>query len=157
MKTTTKAIFTTLAVAVPAFLSEPHGPFGAFWAPSPMMAAPTGVQVPLFMLLGIAEALAFGVGVAFLIFGWGLVRAAPVSTGLARAAFLSISWFLVNWWPHDSLHLHNGPNLSGILRIEYAFHFTLILAAAIAAWFFVKVARAQVATAAFPVGRARAA
>ena len=48
---------------------------------------------------------------------------------------------LVNWWAHDSLHLHNGMDLSGLLRIEYAFHMTLIAAGLTLAWFFLSVAR----------------
>ena len=39
--------------------------------------------------------------------------------------YLSIGWFLVSWWPHDNLHIHNGD--------EYGFHVTLIIAAGVLA------------------------
>jgi hypothetical protein len=143
MKTQTRVVLVTLSLTVLAFLTESNGPLGAFWAPDPSMPQATGAQVPLFMLLGIFEALGFGLGVSFLLFGFSPLKATfPVSAGLARAAHLSIAWLLMNWWAHDSLHLHNGMNLNGLLGIEYAFHVTLILSGAILAWFFVALVRA---------------
>ncbi|MBI1878427.1 MAG: hypothetical protein HYR94_09405 [Chloroflexi bacterium] len=35
------------------------------------------------------------------------------SLTLTRLAHLSISWLLLNWWPHDSLHVYNGHNMGG--------------------------------------------
>ncbi len=143
MKIQTKAAFVTLVLGLCAFLTEPHGPLGAFWAPDPSVPQAVGVQVPLFMLLGVFEALAFGLGVAFLLFGYSPLKATfPVSAPLARAAHLSIAWLLLNWWAHDSLHLHNGMNLNGLLGIEYVFHVTLIVAGAVLARFFVTLVRA---------------
>lgn len=113
MKSWIKVLVVTLVVGVPAFLLEPSGPFGAFWAPTPQLPPPTGAQLPLFMLLGLLEALSFGLGVAFLLFGYPLVRAAAGSRRLSWAAYLAVGWFLVNWWPHDSLHQHVGLELSG--------------------------------------------
>jgi hypothetical protein len=143
MKTQTKMAIVTVALGIAAFLTEPNGPLGAFWAPSPSVPQASGVQVPLFMLLGVFEALSFGLGVAFLLYGYSPLKATfPVSTPLARGAHLSISWLLMNWWAHDSLHLHNGMNLNGLLGIEYTFHVTLIIAGAILARFFVALVRA---------------
>lgn len=143
MKTRTKVVIVTLVVGILGFLTEPHGPLGTFWAPSPTIPQATGVQVPLFMVLGAAEALAFGLGVSFLLFGYSTLKGNfPVSARMARAAHVSVAWLLINWWAHDSLHLHNGMDLSGLLRIEYAFHITLIIAGAILARFFVAVVRA---------------
>ena len=56
-------------------------------------------------------------------------------------AFLSIAWLLFSWWPHDSLHVANGINLSGLLVIEYVFHVTLMVAGAILAYFFFALLR----------------
>ncbi len=114
-----KVLAVTIIVGMAAFLTEPHGPLGAFWAPAPDVPAAVGVQIPLFMVLGVVEALVCGAGVAFLLFGFSTVRHNNVSPGLARAAHLSITWIMVNWWAHDSLHLHNGMDLSGLLKIEY--------------------------------------
>jgi hypothetical protein len=151
MKPPTKAVIITLVFAMVGFLTEPHGPLGGFWAPSPDMPPATGIQTPLFMVLGIAEALAFGLGISFLLFGYSTMRdTAPVSASMARAAHLSIFWLLANWWAHDSLHVHNGMNLNGLLAIEYGFHVTLILAGVTLARFFVAVVRGMAPPSARP-------
>jgi len=131
-----KVVIVTLVVATIGFLTESHGPLGGFWAPGPDMPQAVGVQVPLFMLLGVIEALALGLGVAFLIFRYPTMARPGVSEPLTRAAHLSIAWILMNWWAHDSLHVHNGMYLTGLLRIEYAFHVTLIVAGVVLARFF---------------------
>ena len=137
MKPWAKVLITTFVLGLTAFLAEPNGPLGAFWAPHPDVAEATGAQVPLFVILGLVDALAFGLGVSFLIFGYPLVKAiGPASEAMARAAHLSIAWLLINWWPHDSLHIHNGLELNGLLAIEYGFHITLIIAGLILAYFF---------------------
>jgi len=136
------ALAVTLVFAVVALIAGPNGPLGGFWRPTTTVAPPTGALLPLFMLLSLAEALAFGLGIAFLLFGYPLVRDfAPVSAGLARAAHLSIAWLLINWWPHDSLHLHVGLNLGRLIVIEYVFHITLILAGIVLAYFFLTLFR----------------
>ena len=140
----TKIIVTTFVVGILAFLAEPNGPAGVFWRPSPMVPEALGIQLPLFMLLGMIEALVFGLGVAFLVFGASMVKQFKVSPGLARAAHLSISWVMINWWAHDSLHLHYGMELSGLLKIEYAFHITLMLGGIILARFFIAMAQGSI-------------
>jgi hypothetical protein len=132
----------TIVLAVLAVLANPSGPLGGFWRPAANMPAPAGLELPFGLLLKIAEGLAFGLGISFLVFGYPLVRAyTPASPGLTRAAHLSIAWLLINWWPHDSLHIHNGLNLGGLLAIEYAFHITLMLAGVVLAGFFLAVLR----------------
>lgn len=132
-----KWVAVTLVLGVVAFMASPNGPLGGFWRPSPDFPQPTSAQLPLFIVLNVAEVLAFGLGIAFLIFGYPLLRAiAPASKRLTLGAFLSITWLLVNWWPHDSLHVANGMNMGGLLVIEYVFHITLIVAGAILAYFF---------------------
>ncbi len=145
MKVPAKVVIVTLVVGVLGFLTEANGPLGSFWAPSPTIPQAAGVQVPLFMLLGVAEALALGLGVSFLLFGYSTLRASvPASASLTRAAHLSIAWLLINWWAHDSLHQHNGMNLNGLLGIEYAFHVTLIVAGIVLTRFFAAVVRGAV-------------
>ena len=143
MKAPAKVVIITLLLGILGFLTEPNGPLGSFWAPAPTVPQAMGAQVPLFMILGAAEALAFGLGISFLLFGYSTLKAnVPVSVPMARAAHLSIAWFLINWWAHDSLHLHNGMNLNGLLGIEYGFHFTLIIAGVILARFFMALVQA---------------
>jgi hypothetical protein len=43
----------------------------------------------------------------------------------------AVAWLLVNWWAHDSLHLHVGASahaLNALLGIEFGFHVTIIVA-----------------------------
>jgi len=95
-------------------------------------------------LLNVAESLAFGLGVAFLIFGYPLVRAiSPASELLTRLAHVSIAWLLLNWWPHDSLHIANGHNIPGLIAIEYGFHITLMLAGVFLMLFFASLLQGQ--------------
>jgi hypothetical protein len=142
VKASTKVVIVTLLVAIAAFLTEAGGPFGTFWAPASDMPTPVGAQIPLFMLLGAAEALALGLAVSFLLFGYpSLNMNAVVSPSLTRGAHLSIVWLLGNWWAHDSLHQHIGMHLDGLLRIEYGFHITLIIAGLTLVRFFLAVTR----------------
>ena len=141
-----KWLVVTLVLAVIAFLASPNGPLGGFWRPSADFPAPTDAQVPLFVLLNVAESLAFGLGISFLIFGYSLLqKVLPASKGLTIAAYLSIGWLLFSWWPHDSLHVANGMNLNGLLGIEYGFHVTLMIAGVILAFFFLALLRQRAA------------
>lgn len=141
-----KWLIPTLLLAAIAFVLSPNGPLGTFWRPTPEAAMPTGFLLLLFILLNVAEVLAFGTGISFLIFGYPLVKnVLPRSKGLAFAAYLSIGWLLANWWPHDSLHIHNGLDTHGLIGIEYGFHVTLMIAGVILASFFFALARQQMA------------
>ena len=140
----TKWIVVTVVFAAFAFMFSVNGPFGFLlgWHPAAGTPPPTGIQLPLFILLGLLEALAFGFGVAFLLFGYPWMRAAgPAPVGLTRAAHLSIAWVMLNWWSHDSFHTANGLDLGGLLAIEYAYHVSLMLAGVIAAAWFITVVR----------------
>ena len=140
MQVTAKVLIVTLVVGIAGFLTESNGPLGAFWSPDPGMPQPMGAQLPLFMLLGAVEALALGLGASFLLFGYARMKAnTGVTEPMARAAHLSIVWLLMNWWAHDSLHIHNGMYLNGLLKIEYAFHVTLIISGLILVRFFLAV------------------
>ena len=139
-------LVVTLVLAVVAFLASPNGPLGGFWRPSADFPVPTNTQVPFFVLLNVAESLAFGLGISFLIFGYSLMqKTLPASKGLTFAAYLCIGWLLSSWWPHDSLHVANGMNLSGLLEIEYGFHVTLMIAGGILAFFFLALLQQRAA------------
>jgi hypothetical protein len=141
MRTTVKVLLVTLLIGIPAFLLAPMAPFGpAIWpAPAPLMPAPTPGQVTLLMVFGALEAAALGLGVAFVILGWPLVRrAAAPDRGRAMAMYLSTAWLLVNWWLHDGLHMVSGMNPRGLVWIEWGFHGTLIVAGAALAYCFAR-------------------
>lgn len=138
----TKWVVVTIVLAVVAFIASPNGPLGGFWRPSSDMPAPAGIQLLLFILLNVAEVVTFGLGVSFFLFGHRLVDSAKVAShGLRFAAYLSIGWLLVSWWPHDSLHETNGMSLGGLLGIEYGFHITLMVAGLVLARFFYTLLR----------------
>jgi hypothetical protein len=132
-----KVFLVTITLAVPAMM------FGrVIWPPAEGGPAPTAGQIPFFIFLAAAEAVAFGLGVSFLAFGFGPIRrAAGGSTLWAWLMYVSIGWLLVSWWPHDNLHIHNGENLQGLLYIEFGFHLTLMAAGVVLAYAFLAMLR----------------
>jgi len=137
-----KIVAVTLGVGALAFLASPNAPLGGFWgAPPEIGPEPTGMQVLLFIIIGIIQALVFGLGIAFLIFGFPLVSAAPVSQGLAFVTYLAIAWSLINWWPHSNFHQTASENINTLLAIEYGFHITSIAAGLVVAYFFIEILR----------------
>ena len=139
MDTKWKILAVTLAFGLLGFAIEANGPLGpAIWGAAPESGAePTGAQLPLLIVVGVTEALAFGLGFAFLLFGWTRVANAPgVSKALGTAAAAAIAWGLLSWVPHSAMHITNAPDDFGrLIFIEYAFHVTLIVAAAVLALF----------------------
>ena len=144
MKTSMKIVLITVPLAILAFLASPVGPLGSFWRPAAELPMPSGAKLALFLIPLIAEAVAFGLGISFLFFGYPQVKAfAPVSKGASRAAHLALSWLLLNWWPHDSLHLFIGESMNGLLALEYGFHFTIIVSGLILIAYFLAALRTQ--------------
>ena len=130
-----KVVIVTLLVTIPAMLLG-H----VIWHPVGMQPSPG--QLPFFMVVSFFEALALGLGVSFLIFGLPLVRAASADRKLRSwLMYLGIGWALVSWWPHGNLHMSNGDNMQRLLYIEYGFHVTLIISAAIVAFCFLSLLR----------------
>ncbi len=129
MNTKTKALLTTVGVAVPAFLLGP-----IIWPVADMGVQPTSAQLPAFLLLAVGDALLFGAGIAFVAFGLPVVRrVAPGSRPRAWAMYVSVSYLMVSWWPHLNMHNANGLDLGGLLLIDYLFHLPLEIAAVVLA------------------------
>ncbi len=147
MKTWLKVLLVTLLFGLPTI------PLGRVLWPDPMattsgMAANGPTTPQLAMLIGVAlfEAAAFGLGVAFLVFGLPLVRRATGGNApLTWATFAAIAWSLLSWWPHDNLHRVTN-DLGSLIGIEYTFHTTLIIGAAVIAVTFLRLV-ARVGTA----------
>jgi hypothetical protein len=138
MNTWQKYVLVTLAVGLPAtVLSLP------LWPPQPG-PDPSPLQIALFFGIFAAEGLLFGFGVAFVLFGGPLLRAATRAAGVrAWPVFVSLAWTLLSWWPHDGFHRASPlGDLNATLRIDYAFHLTLIVAAVVMARFFLATIRA---------------
>lgn len=130
-----KVLVVTLLVTVPAFLLG-H----VIW--HPLGVAPSPGQMPFFMGVSFFEALALGLGVSFLVFGLPLVRSVSADSRLrVWLMYLGIGWALVSWWPHGNLHMSNGDNMQRLLYIEYVFHVTLVISAAIVAYCFLSLLR----------------
>ena len=130
MKTWIKVALVTALFAVPAMALGQ-----VIWPLHPGNPEPSAGQLPYFIFLAVFEAVTFGLGISFLLFGFpALLRLARGSRLRAWAMYLSVGWFLVSWWPHDNLHLHNGLDLQGLSYIEYGFHASLIIAAVVLAY-----------------------
>ena len=130
LKPWVKVALVTALFAVPAMALGQ-----VIWPPAPGGPEPTAGQFPFFLFLAVFEALTFGLGISFLLFGFvPLKRALGGSSWRTWAAYLAIGWFLVSWWPHDNMHIHNGSDLQGLLYIEYGFHVTLMAAGLVLAY-----------------------
>jgi hypothetical protein len=91
-----------------------------------------------------AEAFSFGLGVAWLVFGFPLARRLVANRLAAWGGYLGIAWFFLNWWPHESFHRTTLPTqFVRMIWIQFSFHLTLIIAAALVAYFFSEVARGR--------------
>ncbi len=136
MSRKTGAVIVALVAAAASFFLT-----RVLWPDPPGMPGPPPDLLPVFIGVSIVESLAFGAGVAFLIFAYPLIRAGTTSAGLALATYLAIGWTLVNWWPHDNLHRVVGMDFPRLAGIEIGFHVTLIAAALVIAFYFVDVMR----------------
>ena len=126
-----KVLLVTLLFGIPAFILGP-----LIWPPA---VALESNLLPFFLFLSGAESLTFGLGAAFLTFGWPqLQQRVGGSRPLRWAMFISIAWLLISWWPHDKLHAFNKTQ-EGLLFIEYGFHLTLFIGAAILAYGFIRL------------------
>jgi hypothetical protein len=142
MKTWHKVLLLTLIAAVPAFAIAP-----VIWPPDAHVGAPSGLQLLLFILLAALDALAFGLGIAFICYGLPLVRRI-VDGSRARTwiTFIATAWLLISWWPHDNMHKHNGMDLGGLLVIDYLFHVPLMLTGVALAYTLVRALQSAPAT-----------
>jgi hypothetical protein len=139
-KTWVKVLPVTVLCAVVALVLDP-----ILWHRAEGMPLPSAGLLPFFIVLSVIEALTFGLGVSFLIFGLPLVRKfAGGSRLLAWATYLGVGWLSVSWWPHDNFHQSVAMgDMQGLLYIEYGFHVTLIAAGLIVTYFFLTSLRRQ--------------
>jgi hypothetical protein len=142
MKTWIKALITTFFFGVPAFVLGP-----VIWPPAAHAPELSSAQLPFAIAVFAIEALAFGLGISFLTLGLPVVRrVSEGSRARAWAAYLSIGWLLVSWWPHDNLHMHVGEDPQSLLYLTYGFHLTLLLAGLVLALSFLSTIRQQSAS-----------
>lgn len=118
-------VFLTLV----AFLANPQGPFGEFWAPAPGRPVPTGGLLSLYILLNVFEAASVAMAVVLLFTAWPKKAIKPLTLLETRNGFVCLLWILGNWWVHDGLHVHIGDDLQRLIYVEYGFHVTIMTAA----------------------------
>jgi hypothetical protein len=130
MSTKAKAAALALVIAVPAFLLAP------ILFPPPPGPGPSSAQMPFFLLLTVFDSLLLGIGVAFVVFGWPLVRrVAPGSRAIAMAMFIGVAWLTISWYPHIGLHTSAfGSTFGGLLFIDYLFHVPLYVVGLLLIW-----------------------
>lgn len=141
MKTWLKFLIVTVLVAIPAV------PLGQMLWPAATEAGDpnaamqmAGYQLALLIVFSIIEALALGLGVAFLVFGLPYARRLAGNSGrLSWAVYLSIAWSLISWWSHDGFH-RSGVSMDGLIMLEYGYHATLIVGGAVLVYAFIQLA-----------------
>jgi len=112
----------TVVVGLAAFVTGPK-----IWPLGPDVPMPPANLLPGYIALSAIEALAFGFAVAFAIFGWPSIRGLNLGAPwLNKLMFVTLIWFIGNWWAHDNLHMHNGLNMHGMIFIEVGFHMTML-------------------------------
>ena len=112
----------TVVVGLAAFVTGPK-----IWPLGPDVPMPPANLLPGYIALSAIEALAFGFAVAFAAFGWPAIRGLSLGAPwLNKLMFVTLCWFMGNWWAHDNLHMHNGLNMHGMIFIEVGFHMTML-------------------------------
>lgn len=136
MNRTWRISLLTLVVAAAAFLAGPK-----LWPMAPSVPEPPSNLLPFYIALAAIEALAFGFAVAFLAFGWPAIRRLPLGAPwLNKLLFVTLCWFMGNWWMHDNLHMHVALDMNRLLYIEYGFHVTMLSCVVILAAGFLRIA-----------------
>jgi hypothetical protein len=127
-KNSTFLMGLTVVAAVGSFLLS-----RVIWPDAAGMPMPDSAQLPFLIGISVIESIAFGIGIAFLVSMWPYMRGRETWDWLT---YISAAWLLVSWWPHDNMHRVNMMgDYWGLIRIEWLFHFTLIIAGIIVASF----------------------
>jgi hypothetical protein len=85
-----------------------------------------------FLGLYVAECLAFGLGIGFLLFGRPLLADQGRAPALSGLAHLALAWLLIAWWPQDNLYrLTARTDWQAQAALAYGFNVTMMIAAAI--------------------------
>jgi hypothetical protein len=130
-------LLLTVVIGTAAFLTGQR-----IWPPGPDVPMPPANLLPAYIALSAVEALAFGFAVAFAVFGWPAIRDLNLGAPwLNKWLFVTLCWFMGNWWAHDNLHMHNGLNMHGLLFIEIGFHITMLICGVTLALSLVRLAK----------------
>ena len=112
----------TVVIGAAALITGPK-----IWPMGHDVPMPPANLLPAYIALAAIEALAFGFAVAFAAFGWPAVRDLRLGPRwLNRMLFVTLTWFLGNWWFHDNLHMYVGLDMHRLVYIEYGFHVSML-------------------------------
>jgi len=116
----------TITAAVVTFLLS-----RVIWPGAVGAMQPSGAQLPFLIGVSAIESIGFGIGLSFLVSLWKFMKGRNPWDWLT---YLSAAWLLISWWPHDNLHrVMQMGDFWQLIRIEWGFHFTLIVAGVIVA------------------------
>ena len=91
---------------------------------------PPPYLLPAYIGVAAIEALAFGFAVSFAIFGWPAIRKLDLGAAwLNKLFFVTLCWFIGNWWMHDNLHMNVGLDMTRLFMLEYGFHVSMLACA----------------------------
>jgi len=125
-RTTVALVVVAALITVVTFFIEPV----AFRS----IDVPPSSLLPAFIFLSFWDALAFGVGVALLVYLAINYSKWPrtIRTPLLLVFFVAL-WFTLLNWVHDGLHESGAapPNFQLLAVVEYVFHFPWLIFAAI--------------------------
>lgn len=117
----------TVAIGAAAFISGPR-----IWPMGRDVPMPPANLLPAYIAFAAVEALAFGFAAAFALLGWPTIRDLRLGAGsLNKLLFVTLIWFMGNWWFHDNLHMHIGLDMRRLVYIEYGFHGSMLACAVI--------------------------
>ena len=112
----------TVVIGAAAFFTGPK-----IWPMGHEVPMPPPNLLPGYIAISAVEALAFGFAVAFAVFGWSAIRDLRLGARwLNRLLFVTLFWFMGNWWFHDNLHMHIGLDMNRLIYIEFAFHMSML-------------------------------
>ncbi len=115
-------VLLTGVIGSAAFFAGPK-----IWPASHDVHMPPPNLLPGYIAISAVEALAFGFAVAFAVFGWPAIRDLHLGARwLNRILFVTLTWFMGNWWIHDNLHMHIGLDMNRLLYIEFVFHMSML-------------------------------
>jgi hypothetical protein len=120
-----KMILITIVVGAAAFVVGPM-----IWPMTHEAPMPPAYLLPAYIGVSAIEALAFGFAVSFAIFGWPAIRKLDLGAPwLNKLFFVTLCWFIGNWWIHDNLHMNVGFDMTRLFMIEYGFHVSMLACA----------------------------
>lgn len=112
----------TVVIGGAAFFTGPK-----IWPMGHEVPTPPPNLLPGYIAISAVEALAFGFAVAFAVFGWSAIRDLRLGARwLNRLLFVTLFWFMGNWWIHDNLHMHIGLDMNRLIYIEFVFHMSML-------------------------------